>query len=149
LCKTFFSDNHDILTALNNGMLKIFRNIGQYDPSRGEFFNWCYTIIRNTALTLVRDKRANLTVELKDDLNAYTTINPFRQFEWKDIYVYLDKLPAGTRAVCSLFYLEGYNIKEIGEALELKEGTVKWHLNECRNKLKVIFEQSPIIERSA
>ncbi|MBZ5856796.1 RNA polymerase sigma factor [Flavihumibacter profundi] len=149
LCKTFFSDNHDILTALNNGMLKIFRNIGQYDPSRGEFFNWCYTIIRNAALTLVRDKRANLTVELKDDLNVYTTINPFRQFEWKDIYVYLDKLPAGTRAVCSLFYLEGYNIREIGEALELKDGTVKWHLNECRNKLKVIFEQSPIIERSA
>ena len=57
LCKTFFSDNHDILTALNNGMLKVFANIHLYDSSKGIFFNWAYTVVRNAALTLLRDKQ--------------------------------------------------------------------------------------------
>jgi RNA polymerase sigma factor (sigma-70 family) len=149
LCKSFFTDPHDVLTAINNGMLKIFKNIGQFDATKGEFFNWCYTIIRYSALTLVRDKRANLMVELQDEHVEYIAVNPFKALEWKDIYIQLDKLPAATRAVCTLFYIEGFSIKEIGESLKLKEGTVKWHLSECRLKLKTIFDQLSIIEKSA
>lgn len=140
LCKCFFSDNHDIITAVNNGMLKVFKHIHQYDPAKGEFFNWAYTTVRNAALTLIRDKKNKLTFELTDDSDAVIN-NPFKQLEWKDIYFYLDQLPANTRYVCSLYYLEGFSIKEITGLIEMKEGTVKWHLNECRTRLKVIFEQ--------
>jgi DNA-directed RNA polymerase specialized sigma24 family protein len=38
LCKNFFEEKHDILTAINNGMLRVFQNIDQYDPAKGEFF---------------------------------------------------------------------------------------------------------------
>lgn len=142
LCKCFFSDNHDIITAVNNGMLKVFRNIHQYDPSKGDFFNWAYTTVRNAALTLIRDKKNNLTFELTDKNGDATVNNPFKQLEWKDIYYYLDQLPANTRYVCSLYYLEGFSIKEITALIDMKEGTVKWHLNECRTKLKAIFERN-------
>ena len=141
LCKCFFSDNHDILTAVNNGMLKVFKNIHQYDPSKGDFFNWAYTTVRNAALTLIRDKKSKLTFELNENTRDAITGNPFQQLEWKDIYYYLEKLPANTRYVCSLYYLEGFSIKEIANAVDMKEGTVKWHLNECRTRLKAIFEQ--------
>jgi RNA polymerase sigma factor (sigma-70 family) len=141
LCKCFFSDNHDILTAVNNGMLKVFRNIHQYDPSKGDFFNWAYTTVRNAALTLIRDKKNKLTFELTENNGDAVVNNPFKQLEWKDVYYYLDQLPANTRYVCSLYYLEGFSIKEITGLIDMKEGTVKWHLNECRTKLKVIFEQ--------
>ncbi len=142
LGKKFFSDNHEILTAINNGMLRVFKNIDQYDASKGEFFNWVYTIVRNAALTLIRDKNTIIYAELQDDITSSSTINPFKKAEWKDIYIYLDKLPGATRAVCSLFYMEGFSIKEIVDALGIKEGTVKWHLNESRNKLKEIFSTS-------
>lgn len=141
LCKTFFEDKHDILTALNNGMLRAYKNINQYDQSKGTFFNWVYTIVRNAALTLIRDKKSNLTFELKENLQESAGNNPFKELEWKDIYFYLDKLPPNTRCVCSLHYLEGFSIKEIANSIDMKEGTVKWHLNECRTKLKIIFEQ--------
>jgi RNA polymerase sigma factor (sigma-70 family) len=141
LCKCFFTDNHDILTAVNNGMLKVFRNIHQYDPAKGDFFNWAYTIVRNAALTLIRDKKNKLTFELTENNGDAVVNNPFKQLEWKDIYFYLDQLPANTRYVCSLYYLEGFSIKEISDMIEMKEGTVKWHLNECRTRLKGIFEQ--------
>jgi RNA polymerase sigma factor (sigma-70 family) len=142
LCKCFFSDPHDILTALNNGMLKVFKNIDQYNAGKGDFFNWTYTIVRNAALTLIRDKKTKLTYELTEHLQEAGADNPFKKLEWKDIYYYLAKLPQNTRYVCTLYYLEGFSIKEIAAAIEMKEGTVKWHLNECRTKLKSILQQT-------
>jgi RNA polymerase sigma-70 factor (ECF subfamily) len=144
LCKCFFSDHHEILTALNNGMLKVFLNIDQYDMSKGKFFNWVYTTVRNTALTMIRDRKPNLTYELKEDLQEAQTDHPFAKLEWEDIYYYLDQLPPNTRIVCTLFYLEGFSIKEIASSIDMKTGTVKWHLNECRSRLKTIFEAHKI-----
>lgn len=141
LCKKFFTDNHDIITALNNGMMKVFNNIDQYDSSKSELFTWVYAIVRNAALTILRDKKTNSTVEIDENAVVEYTINPFQKSEWKDIYFYLQKLPPTTRAVCILFYLEGFSIKEIVSSLDMKEGTIKWHLSEIRSKLKVIFKK--------
>ena len=78
-------------------MLKVFKNIHQYDPAKGEFFNWVYTTVRNAALTLIRDKKSKLTFELTGNEGDSAINNPFKQLEWKDIYYYLDQLPANTR----------------------------------------------------
>lgn len=141
LCRTFFEDDQDIITALNNGMLRVFKNIDRYEPDKGTLFNWIYTIVRNAALTLIRDKKNNLTFELNENLQDATVNNPFKQLEWKDIYYYLDMLPPKTRCVCTLYYLEGFSIKEVANAININDGAVKWHLNECRNRLRTIFEQ--------
>jgi RNA polymerase sigma-70 factor (ECF subfamily) len=149
LCKTFFEDNHDVLTALNNGMLKVFKHIEQYDEKKGAFFNWVYTIIRNAALTQIRNKKSGkeaYTMLTESELDT-ASYNPFKEKTWDDIYLFLAKLPSTTRAVCSLFYLEGFAIKEISASLEMKEGTVKWHLNESRSRLKVILQ--PNLNKSA
>jgi RNA polymerase sigma-70 factor (ECF subfamily) len=53
-------------------------------------------------------------------------------------------LPAATRAVCTLFYIEGFSIKEIAAQLNISEGTIKWHLNESRNRLRILFTQKQI-----
>nr|WP_295934295.1 sigma-70 family RNA polymerase sigma factor [uncultured Dyadobacter sp.] len=55
--------------------------------------------------------------------------------------MYLKQLPIATRRICSLFYLDGFTVKEIAEILTISDGTVKWHLSESRSRLKVIFEK--------
>ena len=141
LCKTFFENNHDILTAINNGMLRVYKNIERFDPDKGTLFNWVYTIVRNAALTLVRDKKTETRLELfTDDLEEKAIYNPFREKEWHDIYLFLGKLPQTTRAICSLYYMEGFPIREISAALDMKEPTVKWHLSESRKRLKMITQ---------
>ena len=57
MCKRFFPDSHDALTALNDGMLNVFKNIGQYDEARGELFTWAYSIVRNSAITLLNRQK--------------------------------------------------------------------------------------------
>ena len=142
LCKKFFADEHEIQTALNNGMMKAFKHIDQYDPAKGEIFNWIYTIIRNSCLTIIRNSRTEITIELKENIPDTSVDDPFQTSAWEDIFISLDKLPPTTRAVCSLFYLEGFSIKEIEQQLAIKQGTVKWHLNESRTRLKEIFTKS-------
>jgi RNA polymerase sigma factor (sigma-70 family) len=140
LCKRFFSDNHEALETLNDGMLKVFRSIDRYDPKKGAFFNWIYTIILHTAINKCKRVRHDDFQELKDDI-PFAANNPFHTLEWKDIYTCLDMLTPATRIVCNLFYLEGLSIRDISARLDLSPGTVKWHLNETRKKLKPILER--------
>jgi RNA polymerase sigma factor (sigma-70 family) len=143
LCRKFFHDHHDILTALNDGMLNVFKNIGQYDPAKGELFNWAYTIVRNAAITQLNNRKIiQQTTEITVKIERTLSENPFKELEWNDIYFYLDKLPPATRVVCTLHYLEGFAIKEISERLNLSEGTIKWHLSESRERLKTLYSKS-------
>lgn len=120
-------------------MLKVFKNIEQYDTTKGKFFNWVYTVVRNAALTEVRNKKIEATILYTDVVAEVAFFNPFEEKEWETVYEMLQQLPATTRAVCVLFYIEGFTIKETADSLEMKPGTVKWHLNEGRNRLKNTF----------
>lgn len=143
LCKKFFDDTHDIKTALNNGMLEVFNHIEEYNPAKGDLIGWVYTIVRNAAISVIRNKSNKSILKvtyLHDNFdvedNQYNTVTETHK---EQIIQYLHSLTTTTRAVLNLFYLEGFLIKEIAMCLDMKEGTVKWHLNEGRNKLKHIF----------
>ncbi|QRQ99827.1 RNA polymerase sigma factor [Dyadobacter sandarakinus] len=144
LCRNFFDEKHDVLTALNNGMLRVFQHVDQYDPQKGEFFSWMYTIVRNAALTLLRNRKTQAFHydEIDDKMGFESPENPLDALNAGDIQVYLMQLPVATRRICGLFYLDGFSVKEISEALNIREGTVKWHLSESRNRLKSILEKA-------
>lgn len=129
-------------------MLKVFERIGSYQAEKGKFFNWVYTIVRNTALDKFRSSAsasAALRSESYDTAEAIpetdVSNNPLISLEGKDLYRLLDVLSPATRVICGLFYLEGYTIKDIAEQLAISSGTVKWHLSESRKKLRSILER--------
>jgi RNA polymerase sigma-70 factor (ECF subfamily) len=140
LCRKFFPLQEDALEALNDGMLKVFKNIDRYSNEKGEFFNWVYTVVRNAALDKVRAPGWPVHAEV-DDVVVPATDNPLAALELADIYKLLDVLPPATRAICILFYLEGCSIQDICEQLQLSAGTVKWHLSEVRKRLKPVLLQ--------
>lgn len=125
-------------------MMKVFEHIGTYKAEKGKFFNWVYTIVRNTALDKFRSSaalRAESYEVTETIAEADMGANPLVSLEGKDLYVLLDRLSPATRVICGLFYLEGYSIKDISEQLGISSGTVKWHLSESRKKLKSILER--------
>jgi RNA polymerase sigma factor (sigma-70 family) len=141
LCKRFFPDNHQALETLNDGMLKVFRNIGRYNAGKGVFFNWIYTIVLHTAINKCKAAPPADTRELGEATEISGAPNPFLALEWKDIHLFLDILSPATRIVCNLYYLEGFSIRDISIELHLRPGTVKWHLSETRKKLKPIMQR--------
>ena len=140
LCKRFFANDHEALECLNDGMLKVYRKIGGFSREKGHFFNWIYTIVRNTALDKLKLKRVVFETIENETIEPVPDMNPFEPLESKDIYKLLDVLSPATRAVCSLYYIEGFTIKEISEKFGLHPGTIKWHLSETRKKLKPVIK---------
>lgn len=145
LCNKFFDEEHDIITALNNGMLNVFNNIQKYDVQKGDLFGWVYIIVRNAAISHIRSKKSKgKLTELTGDLHVEAIVNPFEKFEHVELIKALKTLNTNTRAVVNLFYIEGFMIKEIAILLQMKEGTIKWHLNEGRTRLKQFFSNQKI-----
>ncbi|RBL92896.1 RNA polymerase sigma factor [Chitinophaga flava] len=140
LCRKFFSQPEEAVEVLNDGMLQVFTQLEKYDAAKGEFFNWVYTVVRNTALDKIRSRKWPSHNEIDEEV-VTTQNNTLDKLAWEDIYKLLDALPPSTRAVCTLFYLEGFPVKDIAEMLKQSPGTVKWHLSETRSKLKPILEQ--------
>ena len=146
MCRRFFRNEHEAIESVNDGMMKVFENIGTYQADKGSFFNWTYTIVRNTALdklkTSVAFQQRYNGPGATDAVNeAGSDYNPLKALEQRDIYIMLDELSPATRVVCVLFYIEGYAIKEIAQQLGISAGTVKWHLSESRKNLKTIFKR--------
>ncbi len=77
--------------------------------------------------------------EIEDKMGFESGENPFDQLAAADIHIYLMQLPVATRRICGLFYVDGFSVKEIAEALRISEGTVKWHLSESRTRLRIYF----------
>lgn len=145
LCRRFFPNTDDALEILNDGMLKVFQKIGSYREEKGRFFTWIYTIVRNTAIDKLRKDITFLAIEqagVEETLIEEGKYgNPAKLLEEMDFAALLAELSPASRGIATLFYLEGYKIIEIAEALGLSAGTVKWHLSESRKKLKPIFEK--------
>ena len=57
-------------------------------------------------------------------------------FEHQDLYLALRTLPPKERSAITLFYLNGYNIKEIAAITEASEDAVKKQLSRGRDQLK-------------
>jgi RNA polymerase sigma-70 factor (ECF subfamily) len=140
LCRGFFADEHTALQVVNDGMLKVYRNIGKFDEGKGDFFNWIYTIVRNTALDRLRVNKLPALSVIDEDTDVAVFENPLQKMERMELYRMLDLLSPATRVICNLFYLEGFSIREIAASLEISAGTVKWHLSETRKKLRPAFE---------
>jgi len=141
LCKLFFDDDHEALTALNNGMLQVFKNINAYNEQKGSLFNWMYTLVRNAALTQLRNNK-NLfeTHQLTEGVEFAAKESVLKSLESKELFHHFSSMPQSTRAVCKLFYLDDFSIKDIAMQLKITEGTIKWHLSEGRKQLKLILQ---------
>ena len=105
---------------------------------KGHFRSWLFKIAYNTFLN---HKASCRTMETLDD--ARTLVSPQTAddgFEHQDIYLALRTLPPKERSAITLYYLSGYDIKEISVITETSEDAVKKQLSRGRDKLKEILK---------
>ncbi len=141
MCLRHTDDQELAMSLLNDGFLKIFKNIGTF-KGEGNLEGWIRKIIFNCIADHFRRKKNNIKyVELDD---TRTIDESFNEFDFESIISSIKKLPEKDRRVFVLHSIEGYNHAEIAELLNISVGTSKWYLSSARTKLREILNKEKL-----
>lgn len=137
VCKRYTDDETEALSILNNGFLKVYKNISAF-KNEGSFEGWVRKIIYHSVADHFRNKSNKLSFIIPyediDEMKSNTEISD--EFYKEDILKILDSLPKISSRALFLYAIEGYSHKEIGVILGMNENTSKWHVAKARNLLK-------------
>ena len=146
ICMRYSRDKDTASEMLNAAYLKILTSLTSYKPEI-PFKSWIRRIMVNTLIDEYRknkrEKEKVSYVEEYFDSTDFSDVNEaLSRISCQQILEQINRLPEATRKVFNLFAIDGYSHKEIGEMLEISEGTSKWHLNAARQKLKEYIENT-------
>ena len=97
------------------------------DASRLEA--WVTRILINECYALLRTRKRETPVDSMPEMAAPQGSNP-------DLYRFFTGLPDKLRLPMVLYYLEGYDVRQVAAMLRLPEGTIKSRLARGREKMK-------------
>lgn len=100
------------------------------------FKAWILQITANEAKTIYRRNKHTCAVEWEENLS------PEFYDDYHELWDAVMQLEDGCRDVIVLFYYEQFTLKEIGEILGCREGTVKSRLFRAKKRLRTMLEVS-------
>jgi RNA polymerase sigma factor (sigma-70 family) len=146
VCYNYVPDKELAKEAFNSGFLKVFQSINNFDIEKGELGGWIRKIMIYTSIDLCRKELKFNTVSfdpLEHD-DYFISPSALEKLYFEEILQSIRTLPLATQTVFNLSVLDGFTHKEIGEQLNISEGTSRWHLAEAKRKLRELLEPGNI-----
>lgn len=130
--------------VLQEVMVKIWRNLPQYDPEKGRFFTWIVNIARNSAIDKYRSKaykkeRQNLDANnFVHSIETHASLN--NQVNSIGIEKFIKKLKPACIKIIDLLFFKGFTHKEASENLKIPLGTLKTRNRACIHELRNLLQ---------
>lgn len=111
--------------ATHDAFMRIWRGARSFDASRGSARAWLYTIVRNQALTILRDERRFDPEQPADGESPQPDLALQRLPESSALRQCLQQLEASRRNAIVLAYVHGFSHGELAGRLGMPLGTIK------------------------
>jgi RNA polymerase sigma factor (sigma-70 family) len=146
ICRRYVRQEEKAREVMNMGFYKVLTNLHRYRPE-APFRFWVQRIMINTLINEYKKEKihyGNHTyVETYYDNKDYSEINgALARFDNDGIRLLINRLPAASRQVFNLYFIDGMKHAEIAGLLNISEGTSRWHLNAAREMLKKMLSES-------
>ena len=136
--------------------IRIYKTLDQYDSKQGDLSNWLMRLARNLIIDDYRHRQRNPQNAYADDVEDHSYhlraigTSAQKEIERREICVQvqegIDKLPPDLRTCVILRDIEELSYKEIVDALDIPEGTVKSRINRGRIELAKILRRMRVVE---
>ena len=152
ICDCYASNEDDAIEILNDGFLKIFKEIHRYKPAYtneiNSFKGWLRKIMVYTAIDHFRkNQKHKVVTELDSVVYQVEAVSEdaIDKLSHEEIIRAVQELSPGYRTVFNLFIIEGLSHEEIANKLGISTGTSKSNLSKARRQLqKILFRyQTP------
>lgn len=140
--KRVVSDDQTAQDVLQEVFVKIWSNIGRYDPAKGRIYTWMINIARNAAIDKLRSKGEIMKgkIQTGDDIVINTEKGTTeRSTDTIGLRKAVDGLEPEYRAIVELAYFNGYTQDEISRVLDIPLGTVKTRMRHAMKVLRQNF----------
>jgi RNA polymerase sigma-70 factor (ECF subfamily) len=141
LALRMMGNNHDAEDAAQEAMLRTIRFLPSYRPE-GTFDRWVLKVASNTCLDMLR-RQKTLRIDAQSEAHlaglAEPESDPAEALAAERLALVenlLAELPDQQRAVFVLFHYEGRSLRDVAEAMDMPEGTVRSALHRARRKLR-------------
>lgn len=123
--KTLHKETAEDLTSLT--FIKALEKIKQFDPNRGAFSAWLYSVARNNVTDYFRGKKDNADIEdIYDLADAHDLeIDSHNRLIFEEVSKYLNKLGVKQKEILIMRLWEGLAFKEIADKLNMTEANCK------------------------
>ena len=137
VCLRYSENQEEAEDVLQNGFVTVFQNLETF-KGLGSFEGWIRKIMVNTALTNIRkNKKLKQNVPLDNVSFMLPSSNQVADnFAANDLLKLIQTLPTGFKTVFNLHAIEGYSHKEIGDLLNISEGTSKSQYSRAKAHLQ-------------
>jgi RNA polymerase sigma factor (sigma-70 family) len=158
ICDRYTSREEDATEILNDGFLKIFKEIQHFKPSYADiissFKGWLRKIMIYTAIDHFRKNNKFKNVAELDGAIIHLPVDEetaIDKISYDEIIRFIKQLSPAYRTVLNLFVVEGLSHDEIATKLAISSGTSKSNLAKARKQLqKILYQQNKtLITRNA
>lgn len=150
ICDRYTNNVDDAVEILNDGFLKVFREIHHYSPAYADvvssFKGWLRKIMVYTAIDHFRKYHKQRMIT---DIDPVIMQVPAKgedavdKLSYDEIIRGIQDLSPGYRTVLNLFIIDGLSHDEIAAQLGISTGTSKSNLSKARRQLqKILFKQN-------
>jgi RNA polymerase sigma-70 factor (ECF subfamily) len=145
VCLRMVNNRDDAEDILQQSFIDVFSKLEsfRYEASIGA---WIKRIAVNNCINFLKQRRLSFQ-NLEDNVFHLKEEEPVEELKLnvKAIDNALKELPEGFRVVFSLYMMEGYDHKEIGEILNITEATSKSQYSRAKKRLKELLEGQKVI----